>query len=129
MTVACPVSVVQRGPQAILPNNTFDENKMQRVSGNSFTGAYSHKNARLNNTKTKASHHNPYGFQFPTFRGSEIKDVDDGSTGKLEGFLMKTCLYFYQGLRTTNSRHINRYGQQDKLWQVLHHTSPYPPQC
>jgi len=35
--------------------------------------------------KTKSSRHNMHGFQFPTYKGSEVEDVDDGSTGELEG--------------------------------------------
>jgi len=39
----------------------------------------------MNKAKAKASHHNMHGVQFPTYRGSEEADVDDGSTGELEG--------------------------------------------
>jgi len=39
----------------------------------------------LNKAKTKASHHSPHGVQFLTDWGSEDEDIDDGSTGELEG--------------------------------------------
>jgi len=55
------------------------------VIGSSFAGAYKHKNLRMNKEKTKASHHNPHSYQFPTYKGTDIADVDDGSTGELEG--------------------------------------------
>jgi len=61
------------------PKNTYQEDKTERVIGSSFAGAYTHKNARLNKTKTKSSHHNTHGVQFPTYKGSEVKDVYDGS--------------------------------------------------
>jgi len=48
------------------PKNTYQEDKTERVIGSSFAGAYTHKNARLNKAKTKASHHNMHGVQFPT---------------------------------------------------------------
>jgi len=58
----------------------------QREIGKSFEGAYTHANNWLNKIKTQALHHNPHGIQFPTYRGTEDSDVDDGSTGELEGF-------------------------------------------
>jgi len=50
------------------PNNTYDEGKTEREIGNSFKGAYEYAKNRLENKKTKASHHNPHGIQFPTYR-------------------------------------------------------------
>jgi len=63
--------------------NTYNEGKSEREIGKSFDGACSHANNRL--IKTQALHHNPHGKQFPTYRGTENADVDDGSTGELEG--------------------------------------------
>jgi len=67
------------------PKNSYNENKTQREIDSSFPGVYTHKNARLANKKTKASHHNEHGIQFPTYKGSEDEDGDISSTGELEG--------------------------------------------
>jgi len=67
------------------PENTNDEGKSEREIGKSFDGAYTHVTNRLNKIKIQASHHNQNNKQFPIYRGTENPDVDDGSTGELEG--------------------------------------------
>jgi len=46
----------------------------------------------LNKIKTQASHHNPHGKQFPTYRVTENADFEDGSAGELEGIYGKTLV-------------------------------------
>jgi len=70
------------------PNNNYDEGKTQREIGKSFDGAYDHANSRLAKEKTKATHRNPHSFQFPTYKGTDEEDENDGSTGELEGVFM-----------------------------------------
>jgi len=65
------------------PKNDLSEGSASAEIGRSFTRAYRH--ARLNRTKTKASVQNPNNKQFPIYRGTDDPDVDDGSTGELEG--------------------------------------------
>jgi len=67
------------------PKNDLSEGSASSEIGKSFSGAYGHKNARLNKTKTKASDQNPNKKQFPIYRGTDDPDADDGSTGELEG--------------------------------------------
>jgi len=67
------------------PNKTYDEGRTQREITNSFTGALRHKTARLKKIKSKASYINPNNWQFPIYRGTDNPDVDDGTTGELEG--------------------------------------------
>jgi len=67
------------------PKNDLSEGSASAEIGISFTGAYRHKNARLNKVKTKASVQNPNNKKFPIHRGTDDPDVDDGSTGELEG--------------------------------------------
>jgi len=47
------------------PNNKYQEEMTKKQIGNSFYGAFAHKNARLNRTKTKASVLNPKNKSFP----------------------------------------------------------------
>jgi len=74
------------------PENTYDEGKSERAIGNSFDGAFTHAKNRLDKIKTKALHHNPHNKQFPTYKGTENADVNDGSTGELEGIYGKTLV-------------------------------------
>jgi len=67
------------------PGNTYDEGKSERLIGNSFDREFTHAKNRLEKIKTQASHHNPHYKQFPIYRGTDNADVDDGSTGELEG--------------------------------------------
>jgi len=72
------------------PENTFDEGKSERSIGNAFDGAYTHATNRLNKTKTQALYNDPHNRQFPIYRGTDNADVNDGSTGELEGVYGKT---------------------------------------
>jgi len=67
----------------LLSQNTYDEGKTQWGIGSSFAGAY--KNYIMNKIKTKASDQNTHNKQFPTYGGTDHTDVDDESTGELEG--------------------------------------------
>jgi len=44
---------------------------------------------RSENIKTQALCSNPHNRQFPIYRGTDDADVDDGSTGELEGVYSK----------------------------------------
>jgi len=59
--------------------------KSERSIGNAFDGACNHAKNRDGNIKTQASYSNPHNRQFPIYRGTDDADVDDGSTGELEG--------------------------------------------
>jgi len=86
------------------PGNTYDERKSEKEIGKSFDGAYTHANNRLNKIKSQALHHKPHNKQFPTYRGTENADVEDGSTGELEGVYGRMPVLlsrFAQLLRTT----------------------------
>jgi len=48
------------------PKNDLSEGSATAEIGKSFSGAYRHKNARLNRVNTKASDQNPNNKQFPT---------------------------------------------------------------
>jgi len=52
-------------------------------------GQYNHGKNRSENIKTQASYNNPHNRQFPIYRGTDNPDVDDGSTGELEGIYGK----------------------------------------
>jgi len=80
-------SLIKKPSSTSQTENTYDEEKSERAIGNSFEGAFTHAKNRLK--KTQALHHNPNNRQFPTYRGTENADLDDGSTGELEGFYGK----------------------------------------
>jgi hypothetical protein len=83
----------KRESKCYFPNNTYDESKTERVIGSSFAGEFTHKEARLNKRKSKASHQNQHSVQFRTFRGSENEDVDDGSMPGSRGRLQwQACI-------------------------------------
>jgi len=79
-------------PKHYFPGNTYDEGKSEREIGKSFDGAYTHANNRLKKIKIQALHHNPHNKQFPIYRGTDNADVDDGSTGELEGVYSRTLI-------------------------------------
>jgi len=67
------------------PQNTYDEGKSERTIGSAFEGAFNHAKNRMDKKKTQALYTNPHNTQFPIYRGTDDVDVDDGSTGELEG--------------------------------------------
>jgi len=67
------------------PKNKYREEMKKKEIGNSFYGAFAYKNDRLNKAKTQASKNNQNNNKFPIYRGTDDPDVDDGSTGELEG--------------------------------------------
>jgi len=71
--------------KSYFPGNTYDEAKSERTIGSAFDGAYNHGKNRSENIKTQALYSNPHNRQFPICRGTDDADVDDGSTGELEG--------------------------------------------
>jgi len=76
--------------KSYFPGNTYDEEKSERTIGSAFDGAYNHGKNSSENKKTQASYSNTHNRQFPKYRGTDDADVDDGSTGELEGVYGKT---------------------------------------
>jgi len=76
--------------KSYFPQNTYDEGKSERTIGSTFDGAFNHAKNRMDKKKTQALYSNPHNTQFPIYRGTDDPDVDDGSTGELEGIYGKT---------------------------------------
>jgi len=71
--------------KSYFPQNTYDEGKSERTIGNAFDAAFNHAKNRTDKKKTQALYTNPHNTQFPIYGGIDDPDVDDGSTGELEG--------------------------------------------
>jgi len=84
------------------PENTYDEGKSERSIGNAFDGAYNHAKNRSEKIKTQALYNNPHNRQFPIYRGTDNADVNDGSTGELEGVYGKTPVLLSRFSKTAN---------------------------
>jgi len=75
--------------KSYFPQSTYDEGKSERTIGSAFDGASNHAKNRMDKIKTQALYNNPHNTQFPIYRGTDDADVDDGSTGELEGVYSK----------------------------------------
>jgi len=84
-SVRIPSSFSNNKTKSYFPQNTYDEGKSERTIGSTFEGAFDHAKNRTDKKKTQALYSNPHNRQFPIYRGTDEADVDDGSTGELEG--------------------------------------------
>jgi len=71
--------------KSYFPQNTYDEGKSERTIGRAFDRAFNHAKNRTDKKNTQALYSNPHNTQFPIYRGTDDPDVDDGSSGELEG--------------------------------------------